>query len=128
MKNHRKLILDIIKSSDGHMKAEEIFLKAKQLQPSIAVGTVYRNLGLMTEAGEIRKISILNAPDRYDKTLLPHEHLICRNCGELSDITVSDLKEYMEMHTGIKILGYELNLIYICDKCKNRGVNDYSAN
>ncbi len=128
MKNHRKLILDIIKSSDGHMKAEEIFLKAKQLQPSIAVGTVYRNLGLMAEAGEIRKISILNAPDRYDKTLLPHEHLICRNCGELSDITVFDLKEYMEKQTGIKILGYELNLIYICDKCKNRGVNDYSAN
>ncbi len=128
MKNHRKLILDIIKSSDGHMKAEEIFLKAKQLQPSIAVGTVYRNLGLMAEAGEIRKISILNAPDRYDKTLLPHEHLICRNCGELSDITVFDLKEYMEKQTGIKILGYELNLIYICDKCKNKGVNDYSAN
>ncbi len=35
-----------------HMTAEEIFIKAKQIQPSIAVGTVYRNLGLMTEAGE----------------------------------------------------------------------------
>ncbi len=118
MKKHRMLILDIIKSSEGHMKAEEIYMKAKQLQPSIAVGTVYRNLGLMTEAGEIRRISILNAPDRYDKSLHPHEHLICQSCGELTDITVSDLKEYMEEQTGIEILSYELNLRYICDKCK----------
>jgi Fe2+ or Zn2+ uptake regulation protein len=115
---HRKLILDIITSSIAHMTAEEIFMKAKQLQPSIAVGTVYRNLGLMTEAGEIKRISIPNTPDRYDKTLIPHEHLICQNCRELSDITVSELKEYIEKQTGIKILGYELNLRYICDKCK----------
>lgn len=118
MTKHRKLILDIIMSSMGHMTAEEIFMKAKQLQPSIAVGTVYRNLGLMAEAGEIRRISVLNAPDRYDRTLFPHEHLICQKCGELSDISVSDLKNYIENQTGIEIIGYDLNLRYICDKCK----------
>lgn len=123
MTKYRTLILDIIKSSEEHMTAEEIFLKAKRLQHSIAVGTVYRNLGLMAEAGEIRRISILNAPDRYDKTLLPHEHLICQNCGELSDISVPDLKEYLEQQTGIKILGYDLNLRYICNKCKLKEVN-----
>lgn len=123
MTKHRTLIFDIIKSSEEHMTAEEIFLKAKQLQHSIAVGTVYRNLGLMADAGEIRRISILNAPDRYDKTLLPHEHLICQNCGELSDISVPDLKEYLEQQTGIEILGYDLNLRYFCNKCKLKEVN-----
>lgn len=101
-----------------HMTAEEIFMKAKQIQPSIAVGTVYRNLGLMTEAEEIRRIVMPNAPDRYDKSLLPHEHIICQNCKELSDISISDLKGYLEKQTGIEILGYDLNLRYICDKCK----------
>lgn len=118
MSKHRKLILDIIMLSMEHMTAEEIFMKAKQIQPSIAVGTVYRNLGIMSEAREIRRISIPNAPDRYDKTLLPHEHIICQNCRELSDVTVSDLKEYIEKQIDIKILGYELNVKYMCDKCK----------
>jgi Fe2+ or Zn2+ uptake regulation protein len=115
---HRKLILEIIMSSTEHMSAEEIFIRAKQIQPSIAVGTVYRNLGLLTAAGEIRRIVMSNAPDRYDRRLFPHEHLICQNCGELSDISVSDLKGYLEKQIGIEILGYELNLKYICDKCK----------
>lgn len=122
MTKQRKLILDIIMSSVEHMTAEEIYMKAKQMQPSIAVGTVYRNLGLMTEAKEIRRISIPNAPDRYDKSIIPHEHLICQNCGELSDISVTDLKYYIQKQTGIEILSYELNLKYICDKCKNEEV------
>jgi Fe2+ or Zn2+ uptake regulation protein len=114
----RKLILDIIMSSNEHLTAEEIFMKAKQIQPSIAIGTVYRNLALMTEAGEIRRVVMPNAPDRFDRSLLPHEHLICQNCGKVSDISVSDLKDYLEKQTGIEILGYDLSLRYICDKCK----------
>lgn len=102
------------------MTAEEIYMKAKKVMPSIAIGTVYRNLCLMTEAGEIRRITIPNAPYRFDKSLHPHEHLICQNCGELSDITVSDLKDYIEKQTGIEILGYDLSLRYICNKCKRR--------
>jgi Fe2+ or Zn2+ uptake regulation protein len=121
MSKHRKLILDILMSSSEHMTAEKIFMKAKQIQPSIAVGTVYRNLGLMTEAGEIKRVSMFNAPDRYDITLHPHEHIICQECGELSDISVSNLKEYLEKQTGIAILGYDLNVRYICEKCKKKG-------
>lgn len=122
MTKQRKLILDIIISSTEHMTAEEIYMKAKKVLPSIAIGTVYRNLSLMTEAGEIRRVTMPNAPDRFDRSLLPHEHLICQNCEELSDITVSDLKDYLEKRTGIEILGYDLSLRYICDKCKKEEV------
>lgn len=127
MTKYRKILLNIINSAMEHMTAEEIYFKAKQAEPSIAVGTVYRNLGLMTDAGEIRRIIMQNAPDRYDKTMVPHEHLICQNCGELSDITVSDLKSYLEQQTGIEILGYDLNLKYVCDKCK-KGNNQIIIN
>lgn len=114
----RKLISDIIKSSKEHMTAEEIYMKAKKIMPYIAIGTVYRNLGLMAEAGEIRRITMLNAPDRFDRSVHPHEHAICQNCGELYDVSISNLKEQLEKQTGIEILGYALSLKYICDKCK----------
>ncbi len=107
------------------MTAEEIYLKAKQIQSYIAVGTVYRNLGLMTDAGEIRRVMIPNAPDRFDKFTNLHEHIICQNCGVLSDISVSNLQDYLEKQTGIEIVGYDLNLRYICDECrKKEGSNE----
>ncbi len=118
MTKQRKLILDIIKSSSGHMTAEEIYAKAKQVIPSIAIGTVYRNLGLMAEAGEIRRLAIPDKPDKYDKSSKPHEHLICQKCGEISDLFVSSMHEFLKQQTGIEITGYDLNLRYICDKCQ----------
>lgn len=118
LSKNRKLIIDIIKSSAEHMTAGEIFIKARQKQPSIAVGTVYRNLGLMTKSGEIKRVVIPNMSDRFDKFTHSHEHIICQKCGALSDITVSNLKEYLEAQTGIEITGYELSLKNICDKCK----------
>lgn len=124
MTKQRKIILEIIRSSSGHLSAEEIYAKAKQIMPSIAIGTVYRNLGLMAEAGEIRRLSMPDKPDRFDKSADPHEHLICQKCGEISDLIVSNLQEYLKQQTGIEITGYELNLKYICEKCKSN--DDYN--
>lgn len=45
MTKQRILILNIIKTTDGHLTAEEIFNIAKARMPNIALGTVYRNLG-----------------------------------------------------------------------------------
>jgi Fe2+ or Zn2+ uptake regulation protein len=120
MAKYRELILEIIKLSCGHMTAEEIFLKAKKQQPSIAIGTVYRNLGLMTEAGEIKRIIIPNSPDIFEIYTHQHEHLICQNCRQIADISVHNLKEYLKKQTGLEITRYDLNVQYICDTCKKR--------
>jgi hypothetical protein len=56
MTKQRKLIYQIVKDSMSHLSAEEIFFRAKQVMPSISMGTVYRNLGLMVEDKELRKI------------------------------------------------------------------------
>jgi Fe2+ or Zn2+ uptake regulation protein len=115
---YKALILEIIQSSSGHITAEEIFLIAKRLQPSIAIGTVYRNLGLMTIAGEIKRIVIPDSPDIFEIFTQQHEHLICQNCQKISDISVHNLKEYLKKQTGLEITGFDLNLRYICNTCK----------
>ncbi len=124
MTKNRKLILEIIKSSDKHLTADEIYMKAKKIQPFIAVGTVYRNLTLMEKDGEIRRIAIANVSDRFDKSTHLHEHLVCQKCRALSDIFLPDLQDYLEKQTGIKISGYDLNLKYICDECQKEGSNE----
>jgi Fe2+ or Zn2+ uptake regulation protein len=116
----RKAILDVINSNPGHMTAEEIYMKVKKKLPSIAIGTVYRNLALMAEAGEIRRLPIPGSPDRFDRSTRPHEHAVCQKCGEVCDIFVDGMKEYLQQHTGMEITGYDLNLRCICEKCKER--------
>lgn len=117
MTKQRKIISEVIRSSTEHLTAEQIFLKAKKQMPSIAVGTVYRNLSLMVDDGEIMKIEILNAPDCYDKNAIMHHHIICDKCHHIEDISLEDLTPIIEKESGIKIISYDLNIHYVCQCC-----------
>ena len=59
----------------------------RQEYPNISLGTVYRNLSLLVETGEIRKITTDGA-DRFDATLTPHSHFICKSCGCVLDMMI----------------------------------------
>ncbi len=119
MTKQRKIIKDIIYASYKHPTADEIYVEAKKKMPSIAVGTVYRNLTLLVESGEVRKIDVPNSPSRYDRPQIPHEHLICKECGAVADVSEIDLKEILCQKTGEEIIEYKLTMYYVCPKCKN---------
>lgn len=121
MTQQRRIILDVIRKSKRHMTAEQIYLQAKQILPSIAMGTVYRNLGLMASAGEVLRIEMPGQPDRFDKTLCPHHHCICSKCGEVSDIPIPDLTARLEKMLGAPIDSYDLTVHLICDSCRSAG-------
>ena len=118
MTKQRKIIKDIIYASCKHPTADDIFALAKKKMPSIAVGTVYRNLALLVESGEVRKIDIPNAPSRYDRPQIPHEHLICVKCGKVIDVGNIDLIDVLKEKTGEDIIEYKLTMYYECEKCK----------
>ena len=119
MTKQREIIYNVIMNSPEHLTAEEIFLAAREQMPSIAMGTVYRNLGIMVEQGDIGHVSVYGAPDRYDKSIMPHEHCICQVCGEVKDIDKGDLKACLEKLLGTAITSYDLTVRHICDKCKD---------
>lgn len=114
----RRLITEIVRNTEDHMTAEQIYMIAKERMPSIAIGTVYRNLGIMERDGEILRIAIPNAPDRYDRNIKCHEHMLCRICGTLEDIWMEGLLEIMNDMTELQIESYELALYGICQKCQ----------
>lgn len=102
------------------MSADEIYLKAKMIVPKIAVGTVYRNLDIMVKSKEIRRIEVPNAADRYDKSLHPHDHIICDSCGAVLDIHINGLKKLLEEETGLTVFDYNLLIKHICDDCRTK--------
>lgn len=122
MTKQRRLVYEIVLSSDDHLSAEEIHEKAKKIMPNIAMGTVYRNLSFLAGKGKIRRISMADSPDRYDGVLTPHEHFICEFCGELEDIRLPGLEEFLINRVGKKMTGYELNLFHVCKKCEKEEI------
>ncbi len=118
MTRQRELILNIIKESCTHPTAEEIFRDAKKVMPSIAYGTVYRNLSLMLDAGEIRLVEVSDGSNRYDKNTEPHDHVICPVCGSVKDVFWGDLTSMLSEMSGEEIVSYELNLRAVCEDCR----------
>lgn len=112
-------ILKIINASEEHLTAEQIFLILKQIHPSVVLATVYNNLNNLYQQGQIRKISLEGCPDRYDKNTR-HDHLVCRKCGKLSDVYLSDITSELEQQIGFSIEGYDLKVQYLCPQCRSK--------
>ena len=117
MTRYAELILELINQSKEHVTAEQIFLGLKKTEPKVVQATVYNNLNTLYREGQIRKLSIESSPDRYDR-IRKHDHLVCRTCGALSDISLEDLTKNLEHQLGQRILSYDLKVFYLCPKCK----------
>ena len=123
MTKQRKLIYQIVKDSMSHLSAEEIFFRAKQVMPSISMGTVYRNLGLMVEDKELRKIPFKGKSDLFDATMYDHEHAVCVECGKVVDIFIDDMKEKIKNSLDGDLQDYNLTINYICSDCLKKKQN-----
>lgn len=117
MTRYARQILDLINQSKEHMTAEQLFLELKKTEPGVVQATVYNNLNTLCQGGLIRKISIEGATDRYDK-IVRHDHLVCKRCGVLSDISFRDLTKGLEKQFGGEIVSYDLKVFYLCPKCR----------
>lgn len=119
MTRYAKQILELINRSGMHMTAEQLYLELKKAEPKVVQATVYNNLNALCQKGLIRKLPIEGSPDRYDK-ILQHDHLVCKMCGALSDITFRDMTGDLEKQLGEGILSYDLKVFYLCPKCREK--------
>lgn len=120
----RKIILDIMKDNYSHPTAEEIYEKARIIDEHISLGTVYRNLGFLSETGEILKVCVPNGSDHYDSSLHEHYHFCCDKCGKMHDLPesvkmeTSNVSEQMSKE-GFKIFSHNLVFTGLCPNCNN---------
>ncbi len=117
MTKQRQAIERVITASCEHLTAEQIYFLARQELPSLAMGTVYRNLNQMLEEKTLKKITMPGAADRFDRCVSPHSHLLCSRCGCVSDCCVDGLQEFLQQKTGLELLSYELTLYGLCQSC-----------
>lgn len=85
----REAIKNYLMSTYEHPTADTVYVHVKKEFPNISLGTVYRNLNLLTDIGEAQKITMPDGSDRFDGHIHPHNHFTCNCCGCVSDIELN---------------------------------------
>jgi Fur family peroxide stress response transcriptional regulator len=83
--SHRELILGIVRRSDRHPTADDVFMSARGNVPTISLTTVYRNLRRLVTEGQLRE-RMFGGVSRFDAHLEEHGHLVCTSCGAIVDL------------------------------------------
>ena len=82
----RRLVYEAVLMRNDHPSADEIYLDVNALDPRISRATVYRNLNLLAERGELRHVKLPAGPDRFDWRLEDHNHAMCVRCQRVIDL------------------------------------------
>lgn len=82
----REAIKSFLCNTYEHPTADTVYLHVKKEFPNISLGTVYRNLNLLTDIGDAQKITMPDGCDRFDGHTHPHNHFTCNCCGSVIDI------------------------------------------
>ena len=82
----REAIVANLRSRLDHPTADMVYRDIRNVFPNISLGTVYRNLSLLVDLGEVRKITTGTGAEHYDGDTHPHNHFICRCCGKVCDM------------------------------------------
>ena len=82
----REAILEAICSTKSHPTAEWVYNAVKPEYPDLSLGTVYRNISMFKDEGNIICVGVVNGQERYDGNVKPHMHFVCDKCGAVIDI------------------------------------------
>ena len=121
--SQRKLLLDLLRQSEGHLDAEELYKLAKEHESRISLSTVYRNLSLFKELGLIEEHHFVDEHHYYEvKGRKEHHHLICLKCGKVIEFE-SKLTDEMQVQvsgeTGFEVINTEVNFEGYCEQCRS---------
>ncbi|MDQ3819463.1 MAG: transcriptional repressor [Acidobacteriota bacterium] len=118
----RDAVLQVIRESENHLTASEIYEAARRRLPSISYATVYNSLKYLKDAGLIHEISFGNGASRYDRVTERHDHALCTDCGKLVDFDLavsSDLVRAAVRKTRFKPETIHLTLRGLCPDCRD---------
>ena len=119
----RSSVLEAVNKLHCHATADEIYNEIAKKHPTISRATVYRNLNLLSEMGEIRRLEIPGSADRFDHINSNHCHVKCEVCGRVFDVDmdfVSGLESGIRDAHGFDFSGYDIIFHGICPECKEQ--------
>lgn len=116
----RDLIKDFLMGRNDHPTADVVYMNVRQQNPSISLGTVYRNLTLLADIGEIQRLRLGDGVDHFDADTSPHYHFICNDCGRVIDLemdSIDGVTDIAAKNFNGNISGHITYFYGSCDQC-----------
>jgi Fur family peroxide stress response transcriptional regulator len=86
----RDAILGVMKATSSHPGARWVYEQLMPCIPGLSLGTVYRNISLFREEGELVSVGVVRGEERFDARVQPHPHFICTKCGKIIDLPITE--------------------------------------
>lgn len=118
----REAILNILRNANSHPAADWIYDEVRKVIQNISKGTVYRNLKILRDKGEISELNLNGTVSRYEGRKENHYHFRCEMCGRVFDLDEpvdKELDEKIAKESGFLVKYHQLEFRGICKECRN---------
>jgi Fe2+ or Zn2+ uptake regulation protein len=119
----RERLLEILRSTDTHPSAADLFEGLRAEFPRISLGTVYRNLEVLVCEGSIEQVPSRSGVMRYDANPRPHHHFVCESCGDIRDLDIRlprALAARLERRYKLRAERIRADFFGLCESCSDR--------
>ena len=124
MTRQRAVILEELRKLKSHPTADELYSIVRERLPRISLGTVYRNLGILAEEGQVVSVVRVAGQERYDATTEPHAHFVCRICRRVMDMELPEGMEQvfgsLEQDFNFAAESCAVSVTGVCGDCRKR--------
>lgn len=125
---NQERILNLLKTINRPMSAQEIYLELRNQGQSIGLATVYRGLEALKLEGAVQVRTLAGGESFYSSIHEDKHHLTCVQCGDsipINDCPVHDLEEQLHQSYQFKIYYHMLEFFGLCTQCQtaNQGAD-----
>mgnify|MGYP001766051267 CR=1 FL=1 len=117
----RDVIVEELTKLHCHPSADEIYELVRKRLPRISLGTVYRNLEILSRRGIIQRVELGGSQMRFDGDLNQHQHIRCVRCGRIDDLPIgtdlTDCDRESVRGTGYRVLERRVEFVGVCPAC-----------
>ncbi len=126
MTRQRRVILEELRKFVHHPSADEIYEVVRRRLPRISLGTVYRNLEVLCDIGEIQKLEFGGTIKRFDWDPGHHYHIRCSLCDRVDNVhmpPLEDIERQVGAETAYRVIGHRLEFFGLCPECARNMVS-----
>ena len=117
--NQRAAIQDVFLKNDRPLSVEEILLAGRRIVGTLNQATVYRNIKILVEEGQLKKISVPETGPLYEIAgKKHHHHFQCRTCDRVYEVKGCVFNDNSAAPSGFVTESHEIFLFGTCAGCQ----------
>ncbi len=122
MTRQKQAVSSLLDRTEEFTSAQELHARLRQAGEHVGLTTVYAQLRMLAEAGEIDSVRSENGEALYRRctTGTHHHHLVCRSCGKTVEFDAHDIEAWARRLAGghgFIETAHVMEISGICEDC-----------